>query len=406
MNRKKQMAAVAVCVVAALFLFFLFQPTESKKYQDADLSTMWREEKRGVFISYLELQSNLLNQQEKGKEIIIDMLARIQNANFNMILLQVRSFSDAIYPSEYFPSSRSVVSKEGDPLPFDYLQFFIEEAHRRNIEVHAWVNPYRIRSSEDASTISIKNPCYKWFDSNRVKVIPGKGIYYNPADEEVRALIVKGIAEILENYDVDGIHFDDYFYPDPSIDDQNYEDYKNQGGTLSHDAYRLEQVNLLVRDVYELAHRYQKVFGISPEGNISNNYESNYIDTKLWMSQDGYIDYIMPQIYFGFENERRPFLTTLAEWNALITAEHVTLMPALAFYKTGQEDTYAFSGKEEWIKHQDIIMKQIIASRSVAKYRGFSLFRYDYFFGNQYETEATLKEKENVLNLLLTNRQK
>lgn len=398
MRFKKCLVAVTI-LVTAIIIISLFVPKPSSltlefpKIQD---------EKKAIFVSYIEYQDYIKNQDIRtAKANLITMLDNMEKLGFNMIIAHVRSFSDAVYPSKLFPSSEVIVNKEGDELPFDILEFIIKEAHLRHIEIHAWINPYRIRNSTNIDSISKNNPCYKWLGSNKLKVIPNKGIFYNPASREVRTLVLEGIKEILDNYEVDGIHFDDYFYPDHEIDRDNYASYINEGGKLSLTDYRLEEVNKLVRATYELVHSYNKIFGISPEGNIDNNYASNYADTKRWMGEKGYIDYIMPQIYFGFLNERKPFLKTILEWNSYIKLDDIKLLPALAFYKTGSKDNYAVSGSTEWQDNQNIIMKQVIASRGVSHYMGFSLFRYDYIFGDRYKTETTMKETEELLKLLI-----
>lgn len=393
--------AIVVAFLVMAIVFSLGMMSEEKEVLSLKSSLEIKEEKRAVFLSYLEYQSLLKgNDMEKMKRELIMILDTLKENGFNMVIAQVRSFSDAIYPSLLFPSSMTVVSKEGEELPFDLLSFLIEESHERGMELHAWINPYRIRSSTNGSSISVKNPCYKWLGSNHVKLIEGKGIFYNPASTEVRKLVLSGIEEILENYNVDGILFDDYFYPDETIDDENYRVYTKEGGTLSLSDYRLQQVNELVKATYDVVHSYGKKFGISPEGNINNNYDSNYADTKRWMSEDGYIDYIMPQIYFGFYHERKPFYETVREWSSFIKIDSVSLLPALAFYKVGSEDAYALSGKDEWTNSQNIIMRQVIASRGVSHYQGFAVFRYEYLFGKKYETEAVLMEKESLQKLL------
>src|SRR5699024_5736635 len=117
------------------------------------------------------------------------------------------------YYSSIFPSSRCVVNTEGDPLSFDILKYFIKKAHQRSLELHAWINPYRISNDTDTSLISKNNPAYSMLNTSSVEIIDSKGIYYNPASSKVESLILEGIYEIISNYDVDGIHFDDYFYP-------------------------------------------------------------------------------------------------------------------------------------------------------------------------------------------------
>lgn len=358
------------------------------------------EEQRAVFVSYIEL-SKYIKGKEKAEAMnnIDDMLDNMKEYGFNMVLLQVRSFSDAIYPSDIYPSSKTVVAKEGDPLPFDVLEYFVEAAHKRKLELHAWINPYRIRL-KDKSEITEENPAFLWLGTNLVKETE-KGIFYNPAEEEVEELILKGIKEILDNYEVDGIHFDDYFYPDDKIDEQNYEEAKRKDSTLTLQKFRLGVTTKFIRNTYRLVKKEGKnlLFGISPEGNIENNYSQNYIDTRLFASKKGYVDYLMPQIYFGFENETKPFINTVREWNDLITEESVMFLPALAFYKTGEFDQYAKSGQEEWLLSSDIIMREVLTSRELSHYRGFAIFRYDSLFQENL-SETSFQEKENLKKIL------
>ena len=358
------------------------------------------EEQRAVFVSYIEL-SKYIKGKEKAEAMnnIDDMLDNMKEYGFNMVLLQVRSFSDAIYPSDIYPSSKTVVAKEGDPLPFDVLEYFVDAAHKRKLELHAWINPYRIRL-KDKSEITEENPAFLWLGTNLVKETE-KGIFYNPAEEEVEELILKGIKEILDNYEVDGIHFDDYFYPDDKIDEQNYEEAKRKDSTLTLQKFRLGVTTKFIRNTYRLVKKEGKnlLFGISPEGNIENNYSQNYIDTRLFASKKGYVDYLMPQIYFGFENETKPFINTVREWNDLITEESVMFLPALAFYKTGEFDQYAKSGQEEWLLSSDIIMREVLTSRELSHYRGFAIFRYDSLFQENL-SETSFQEKENLKKIL------
>jgi len=386
-----------------ILVFFITSFFIIENKQNNNLSDKNNLEKRAVFLSYLELNKYIKNKtSDESKANIKQILTNMNNYNLNMLILHVRPFSDAIYKSNIFPSSSSVVSEEGEKLPYDFLQFIIEQAKEYNIEVHAWINPYRIRSTTDVSSISKDNPAYDYLGTNAVKVINEKGIYYNPANDDVNKLLVEGIEELVRNYDVAGIHFDDYFYPDAEIDLENYQKYIESGGTLSLTDYRYDVVSNFIRDVYSAIKNINKdiVFGISPEGNIENDYKKHYLDIKKILSQEGYIDYIMPQIYFGFENETRPFSKTLSEWNNLIKVETIKLIPALAFYKVGSYDKYAKSGSDEWIKNDDIIANQIMEAREVDNYGGFALFRYDYLFDKEKFSDTTAKELENLNDLI------
>ena len=176
---------------------------------------------------------------------------------------------------------------------------------------------------------------------------------------------------------------DDYFYPNDTIDLENYEEFKN---TISLTDYRLSNTNHLIKSIYQKIKKIkpQVLFGISPDGNIENNYNNHYADVKTWVQKEGYIDYIMPQIYYGFFNESKPFIQTLNEWKNLIKTD-IKLIPALALYKVGTIDEYAMSGKNEWLEHNNIISNQIKILRNKNKIYGYSLFRYDYLINGDNE---------------------
>ena len=384
-------------IIFLLFIIYLLVPSATTNTKKEE-----REEKRAVFISYIELGNYLRGKDEETiKKTIDDMLDNVKNFDFNMVILQVRSFSDAIYPSSIFPSSRSIVNNEGDELPFDILKYFIKKAHQKDLELHAWINPYRISNDTDTSIISKENPAYKLINTSSVKVIDNVGIYYNPASSEVESLILDGIEEIIKNYDVDGIHFDDYFYPKSNdIDSTDYEKAYKDNNSLTLQEYRLNTISSLIRKTYKLIKSYDKsiLFGISPDGNIDNNYNSNYVDTRKFCTEEGYLDYIMPQVYYGFLNSTKPFEDTVKSWNNLITND-IDLIPALAFYKTGNIDEFAKKGVNEWVEYNNIIAREVMLSRELSNYSGFALFRYDSIFGNSL-TETSFLEKENLKNIL------
>lgn len=368
----KKIYILAVIVITAFCFLYLYD----KNKESNDLS-----ENRGIFVSYIEFFKYLNNKSEEDTKKEIDiMIDNIKKYHFNTIYLQVRPFSDSIYYSNIFPTSHTIVLKQGDKLPFDILEYFITQAKKNKIKLHAWINPYRISNDVDTSKVVSTNPAYKWLNTNNVMVIKDKGIYYNPSSEEVISLIIKGIEEIVLNYDIDGILLDDYFYPNDTIDLENY---KQEHKNISLKEYRFEKVNKLIRGIYSKIKEINSnvEFGISPDGNLDNNYNTHYADIKTWVSQNKYIDYIMPQLYYGFSNEVKPFIETLNEWNNLIKND-TKLIVALALYKAGTVDNYAKSGKNEWINNNNVIRKQIQVSRNVSNYSGYSFFRYDYLVGN------------------------
>lgn len=360
-----------------------------------------KNETRAVYFSYIEFANYITDKSdEEQKKNIRMVLDNIKSLNLNTIIVHVRAFSDSIYKSDYYPYSKYILNDNGEIPSYDILDFFIKEAHKRKIKFEAWINPYRISNTTDLSKLSSDSVFFLHTDS----AVTAKGIYLNPASMDVRKRIVNGIAEIVKNYDVDGIHFDDYFYPDKEIDLKSYDEYLDSGGNMSLTDYRLNNVKLLIEDVYSAIKKINKnvLFGIAPEGNIDNCYES-YLDVKYILSHEGYIDYIMPQIYFGFLNQSKPFVETLNNWNELIKINSINLIPALAIYKSGKTDKYALSGSKEWMKYSDIIKREIIESRKVSNYTGFSLFSYNYLFNSKYQNDFMNNEISNIKKLLIKN---
>jgi len=397
----KKIPMLAVLVFFILSFFVIADKDDKKRENLANGESAF--EKRAVYISYIEFDYYIKNKDTNtSKENIKTMLDNAKNFGFNTVIVHTRPFADSIYESDYYPISDTVLNDKGGIPDYDILEFFIEESHKRNLFIEAWINPFRISNLEDLTKVPVDSPYYKFAKSNDAKVISGKGIYLNPASTEVQKLIIDGIKEIVSNYDIDGIHFDDYFYPDKTIDLESYEKYKNSEGILSIDEYRRNNVSSLIKNVYSEIKNIDNTvsFGIAPEGNIENNYNNNYLDVYKILSEKGYVDYIMPQIYFGFENQYKPFISTLDTWNNLILENNIKLIPALAFYKIGLEDKYAGTGSNEWVENSDIIKKQILLSRNENKYGGFSLFRYDYIFNPSKYTANSLTEIEKIKDVL------
>lgn len=388
-------------LVIILLVMVLFLQTEPKKEVIKEEKQEEKiEEKRAIYISYIELQNYIKDKSvEEAKKNIDKMIHNIDDFHFNMIILQVRSFSDAIYESKYFPWCLCVTNNPNVSPGFDVLEYFIEKSHRKNIELHAWINPYRISNQTDTSTLSKDSYAFKFLESGDAKVIDN-GIFYNPASSKVQKLIVDGVTEIVENYQVDGIHFDDYFYPSVEIDSSFYNDYLKTHKDISVSDYHLMNVNTLVEKVHEVTKKNNVLFGIAPEGNIENNYAKTSADVYLWGSSDLYVDYLMPQIYYGFENETKPFYDVLTAWNQVVSKSNVKLLPALAFYKINTEDKYAKSGINEWIENDDIIMRQVLLSRNTSHYDGFSIFRYDSLFLEGQTEEVMNNEIKNLKKII------
>ncbi len=363
-------------------------------------------ETKAVWISYLEYQSVL---QGKSKSQftsnIRTMFGNLAKDGFNTVFVHVRSHSDAMYDSKIFPWSVYCTGTEGKNPGYDPLEIMVSEAHSAGLKIEAWINPYRVKGTSNTSKIANSSPAYKWLDTEKVIVLDN-GIYYNPADEEVIELIVSGVEEIVRNYDVDGIHFDDYFYPTTaeSFDKAYYNEYKSNGGTLKLAAWRRQNVNVLIKEVYSAIKAIDSScrFGVSPAGNMDQNYNTLYCDVYTWVTSKGYVDYICPQIYFGFNNKSRPYLDVLDEFSSMITRNDIELIVGLAAYKSGAEDTYAGeNGKKEWINNNDILSRQIIAARNESKYSGFALYRYDSLYNPASGVKNAVKtERENLSKIM------
>lgn len=353
-----------------------------------DLST----ELRAVWISYNELSMSEQGggTEESFRQKVCGMLNTVSSLGLNTVIVHARAFSDAFYRSELFPFSKYLTGEEGKDPGYDPLKIMVEEAHSRSLEIHAWINPYRVSYDTDFAKLSDLNPAKKWHNEKREKdtrlILCESGIYYNPADSEAQKLIIDGIREIVENYEIDGIHYDDYFYPAtaPEIDAVSYQQYRDTGGKYELADWRRENVNNFVSGVYSAVKACDPSVqvGISPSANQDYNYNKMYADTALWAGNSGYCDYIMPQVYYGFDNETLPFERTVVQWEKLCESGKVKLYFGLAFYKCGEVDTYASASEEagsaryEWQRSSDIIARQIRTIRSLPHYGGYALFSY------------------------------
>ena len=363
---KRVIFLMIVILLGALYL----------NYNDSSVSLKNKDDMmKAVFISYIDYSSLKGREVMEQKNIINEMVNNVSYFGFNTVVLQVRSFGDAIYDSFYFPES-IYVSYDKDGKAFDILSYFISVCESKNIELYAWVNPYRISNNNDVSKVNKSASYYKWLNTSLIGVYDN-GIYFNPAQEDVKNLIVSGVVEIAKNYRVKGILFDDYFYPNDKIDLDSYNAYD---GDLSLSDYRISNVNDLLKRCYSSIKEVNEdvVFGISPSGNISNNLKSEYLDVKGILN-DKYLDFIMPQLYYGFFNESKPYTKTLEQWSSL-NVNNIDLYVALSIYKSGMVDSYAGKGINEWRNNSDIIKRQVMSSKGVKNYKGFAVFRYQHMF--------------------------
>ncbi len=354
---------------------------------------------KAVYISYLEYLETFNSSITINKTNIDKMIDHLKSDGFNTIILHVSPFSDSIYPSSIMPYSYTLTGREGKNPGFDYLDYYIQKAHAKKINVYAWINPYRVSLSNDSSLISEENPAYKLLNTSSV-MVDKKGIYYNPASEIVKNLIINQITEIIKNYDIDGIHFDDYFYIQDGIDQQEYLNFIHNGGNLSKEEFRFYHTNDLIKRVYTKIKDLnpQVTFSIAPDGNINNNYLYHSADVKTWLKNDGYVDIIMPQLYYGFLHEYLNYNDALNNWLTLRTNPNIKVVPVLAFYKSGEVDKEAGSGKNEWLNNTNLIQGQLNVIHDKAL-DGYALFRYNFLYSEQYQNTNSIKELENIKTL-------
>lgn len=360
-------------------------------------------EQKGFWITYLEYMSILKNKSESSfKKSVESYFDNISGLGFNTVYVQVRAFGDAYYASSLFPSGEQFNGTIGTSSSFDALQIMIDCAHSRGLSIHAWVNPMRLMTAAQIQNIDNSYQIKKWYKNNNgTYIVETNGrLYLNPAYSEVTELIADGIAEIVSNYNVDGIQIDDYFYPTTaaSFDKSAY---SAEGTSLSLSQWRISNVNKMVKKLYCAAHNANNsiMFGISPQGSLENNYDELYADVKTWCAESGYCDYILPQVYFGFENAALPYDKVAAEWSGMVTNRNVKLVIGLAAYKIGAADNYAGqSGKNEWLNNSDIIARQIASAKKLPNYGGVALYRYESLFAPSSEVSAQVnKELKNIV---------
>lgn len=346
--------------------------------------------------------------------LIEKMLDNVAGIGINTVIVQVRPNGDSIYPSELYAPSVYAVGAYGNGFLYDPFEIIVAEAHKRELSVHAWINPMRAMTSTEVERLDSRYRLKKWWDDaeKRTDYLPvvSSRVYLNVGYSEVRQLIIDGADELLRKYDVDGLHMDDYFYPtqDAAFDTKAYALYGN-GKALAD--WRRENLNSLVKSLYQAVKAVNEdiLFGISPAGSMSNDFDKLYADIYTWCKDAGYIDYICPQVYFGLEHKTQAFDSCSESWNGIIKADvemwiGMTLGKALSGSNGGQ-DQWAGSeaGKTEWIRNQDILKRCLEKTKSYENCTGVSYFCYQYFWDPIKGTEisGTQRERDNFLPLLL-----
>lgn len=357
-----------------------------------------------LWLTYSEIGSLVKGKSEgEYREALETVFENLSENKINTVFYQCRAFCDSFYASDIFPVSKYITADSKTPA-FDPLEIFSEMAESYGVSVHCWVNPYRISYDKELKNLPKNSPARKLYKEDKsALLICENGIFLNPAHTESRKLVFEGIREILNKYKVKGIHFDDYFYPEAEEinDGKLYKKYKNQGGELSLGEWRRENVNALVSGVYSLVKSYDNnmIFSISPSADIDKCKNVFYADVEKWCREDGFADYIIPQIYFGFENEKMPFTKVMKEWENLATDGSAQLVCGLAAYKCGETDLNAGTGENEWTENVNILSRQYEQMGKSQVWQGFALFSYSYCFGENVN-EISKKEIKNLLYMV------
>ena len=414
-----------------------FDTESSKKEKNSSMKSADTMNYRAVWLSYLEFNSyrkSVKNNNEHNfRTFYKHILQRIKSLSYNRIIVQVRPFGDALYSSDYFPWAACISGKQGKNPGYDPLKIMTEMSHKEGIAIEAWINPYRISSGDSIQSLSKTNPAKIWFSSQNTKrnVLSYNGsLYYNPSSESVRNLIIKGVEEIVQNYDVDGIHMDDYFYPAfteenvttafdapeykqqiktnmPSTDFQSSSSSNKSSTENTLADWRRANVNRLVSGIYKARKEKdpQVTFGISPAGNLDNlrNDLEYYVDIDTWVSQNGYVDYLMPQIYWGFTNKLAPFDKVTDEWVTLMTSSPVKLYIGLQLYRMGSTEPGQSDSKE--LQQATLIKKELSYIKQQKKIEGYCLFSYQYLDCQNkkyhFDAEQFSTKRKKILNQIV-----
>jgi uncharacterized lipoprotein YddW (UPF0748 family) len=367
----------------------------------------------GLWVSnVLNIDMPTIDDVDVYKEKVKEIFKTCHLYHINTVFFQVRTTSDAFYKSELNPYSRYLTGTEGKEPPFDVFQYVIDVAKKENISLHAWCNPYRVSMQSDLSKEAYLETCA---DLNFAKKHPeylvkdkrGQFIL-NPAEEDVKRHIIDSMIELVKTYDVDGIHFDDYFYPYGGLDEhendlKSYEQYKLPNQSI--DDFRRAQVTDVVKRVHHALKSVDKNlrFGISPFGiwknqnkdiygshtdlRASESYHNEYADSVTWVKL-GYVDYICPQIYWEFGHQLAPFADIVNFWVEIIKNTNVDLYIGHAPYRLGTEGEF---------ENPNEIVNQLKYCNQFEEIKGHVFFTYHTFIDSG-KTEEGMRILKAYLN--------
>jgi uncharacterized lipoprotein YddW (UPF0748 family) len=360
-------------------------PYNKSEFRGVWLSTAYNIDWKAISSSYTASQQ---------KQDYVSKLNEVKNSGMNAIIFQARPMGDAFYQSSYAPWSQYVSGTQGTNPGYDPLAYTLEEAHKKNLEFHAWFNPFRISASK---SFSVQNYLSKLPAGNQLKAHPEWIVKYSDSENvktyywlnlgipEVRQYVINTIMEVVNKYDVDGIHLDDYFYPYAisGVDFPDENQYKQYGAAFnSKGDWRRDNVNKFIQGLstqIKAKKSYVK-FGISPFGiwkngtsiggsdtNGLSSYDSLYCDTVKWINNQ-WVDYIVPQIYWNFGYSKAAYEKLIDWWTKQVSGKNVHLYIGHAVYKAG-DSSYG----EAWMNPKEI-PNQIKYNRQFSNIKGSVLF--------------------------------
>lgn len=371
-------------VLAVLCLVLILCSCSNKKQSEYKPSVTGS----GVWISYYELEE-MLKCDEGFETEFQKLIENCKDFRIENLYLHTRAFGETLYPTEHFPLLESAKTYD-----FDIFEYIVTEGQKNGFKIHAWINPYRISTNANIGKLNKESFVYEWLENSpkNKDICFANGIYLNPASEKVRTLILKEVRELITKYNIDGIHFDDYFYPTQKseFDESSFLEYKSKSkNPLSLADWRRENVNMLISSCNSLINYLNDkiIFSISPTASLQNNYENLYADIETWINL-GLVDEIIPQLYFGFQYPDNSFRfnNLLNFWKNLVDKnQQVKLKIGLGFYKA--KPTLE-ADREEWENNTDIIARQVQICESDHKVSGYVYFSYSTLFGKDAKYKA------------------
>ncbi|HSQ87293.1 family 10 glycosylhydrolase [Romboutsia sp.] len=366
------MKKIKVLILSLVIIFTTFK-LDTFANNDTEMRAAW------ISTVYnIDWPSTKNNPTEQQNEYV-ELLDKLKSVGINTVVVQVRPKGDALYKSNINPWSEYLTGTQGKDPGYDPLPFLIDEAHKRGMEFHAWFNPYRVTTSTtDLNTLAENHPARlhpDWVIEHKNGSY--QALAYNPGLPEVRKHIVDSVSEVVRNYDIDGVHFDDYFYRDGMNDDETYNMY---GNGQDKDSWRRENVNTLLRETKASIKSINSSieFGVSPSGiwrNISSDptgsdtrgnesYSSSFADTRAWIKQ-GLIDYVVPQLYWTIGYSPADYSKLVSWWSNEVKGTNVDLYIGQGIYRQGENGDLNIA---------DEIKQQIALNRQYSDVKGSMYF--------------------------------